>query len=255
MHRIVSVAEETDTIGSATTASASPPPPSEGADTPAPAAAPAHTSAPDAPPDTPAPPAPEASTELTTTPLDAVCVDDDDAAADRQTMNLGLAVLVIKFSARLRLRVHQGHQLVAKRLGVALMICTGAHVVTLTSIRIVSDQGDTERAGQELCADMTHAVSVAGFVLHSALALAYDGMRARCAVHYSLVAMDPVTVSGECLRHCRVKSDWPHTISSDGVAFLSRSEGGVSITSFAWHRSSTRGPKNHFCAARSLHSR
>ena len=192
MHGIVSVAEETYTPGSASI----PPPTSGDSPAPAPAHAPGSDEAPDSAPTAGAPSPPIPEDEATEpTPLDIVCVNDAGAVAiGRQTNSFGVAVLVMQFSAHLRLRVHKGHQLIAKRVGVALMACTGADVIALTSIRImhVIHSDAVESGGEELYIAMTHAFSVAAFILHAGLGLGYDGMRTGIAAHFGLMVFKAV---------------------------------------------------------------
>ena len=186
MHDIVTVAEESDT----TPEEVAPAEARSPVDAPAPGEATYSTPAIEAS----APPAPQDdATDPTITPLDVGIGDDAEAIVGRpQTNSLGAVVLVTQFPARLRLRVHKGHQLIAKRLGVALMICTSAHLVTLTSIRVVlmihSDAAERDE-GEELYIEMTSIISVAALVLHGALALECD-KPLRIAAHFSLLAME-----------------------------------------------------------------
>ena len=123
------------------------------------------------------------SSERVVSPAGGSAHDSANSAASQIVVSgLGASVQVLQFVNRLRSGVRQGHQLVAKRIGVCLIICSAAHDLTL-AIVLGRHQGT-------VCTKMTLALSVSAFVLHAALAVAYDGMRRRCAVHYCLIVLD-----------------------------------------------------------------
>ena len=108
-------------------------------------------------------------------------VDDDGARSDRQ-LSLGAAAMSLGALARLRAGVRRGHATLAKRLGMALAVCSVVHDVTLIVVQI-NEQG-------ELYAKMTLALSISAFVLQIALALAHDSMRVQCAAHFGFIVIE-----------------------------------------------------------------
>ena len=105
---------------------------------------------------------------------------DDGARSDRQ-LTLGAAAMSLGALARLRAGVRRGHATLAKRLGMALAVCSVVHDMTLIVVQI-NEQG-------ELYAKMTLALSISAFVLQIALALAHDSMRVRCAAHFGFIVI------------------------------------------------------------------
>ena len=95
---------------------------------------------------------------------------------------LGAAILATGMIARLRSRVRRSHSVLAKRIGTGLMACSVAHNVTLTVVYAMG-QG-------ELRTVMTLALSLASFLLHLALALAYVELHIQCGVHFGLLVVD-----------------------------------------------------------------
>lgn len=101
--------------------------------------------------------------------------------SDRQ-LSLGAAAMSLGALARLRAGVRRGHVLLAKRLGMMLLVCSALHDVTLIIVRI-NEHG-------EIYTYMTESFSVSAFALHIALALAHSSLRFQCATHFCLTVID-----------------------------------------------------------------
>ena len=89
--------------------------------------------------------------------------------SDRQ-LSLGAAALTLGALARLRKSIRRRHAILAKRLGIVLMTCSGVHDMTQTTVRFNDHR--------ELYTEMATVLSISAFVLHAALALARGSLRA-----------------------------------------------------------------------------
>ena len=96
--------------------------------------------------------------------------------------SLGFVTAVSRAKTRFREGVRRGYEVLAKRLGTVLLLCSGVHVLTLVYASFLG-QGETY-------AFMTNALSASGFVLHAALTLAHNSKRRQCAAHFGLIVMD-----------------------------------------------------------------
>ena len=102
-------------------------------------------------------------------------------------LSLGTAAVTLGAVTRLRAEVRLGYLILAKRLGMVLMLCSCINALTL-SLSLAMEQ-------LELYAMMTNALSVSGFVLHISLALGHDSIRAQSAAHFGVVVL-PVFING-----------------------------------------------------------
>jgi hypothetical protein len=114
-------------------------------------------------------------------PLEIVGPTDDTRS---HQLNLGFAALISRARTQFRKGVRRGYEVLARRLGMILILCSGVHILTCVFVAF---------AGQEeTFAYMTNVLAVSAVLLHVSLALAHDSMRGQVFSHFGLLVLNAI---------------------------------------------------------------